>query len=59
MDILGHLPKTELGNMFLLVITDRFSKLTRTVPLRTITALSVSKAFCEAWVFSYGPRDTS
>ena len=55
MDILGPLPKTEHGNRFLLVISDRFSKLTRTVPLRTITALGVAKAFCDAWVFSYGP----
>jgi Integrase zinc binding domain len=37
MDILGPLPKTDHGNRFLLVITDRFSKLTRMVPLRTIT----------------------
>jgi Integrase zinc binding domain len=56
MDILGPLPKMEHGNRFLLVISDRFSKLTRTVPLRTITALGVAKAFCEAWVLSYGTR---
>jgi hypothetical protein len=56
MDILGPLPKHEHGNRFLLVISDRFSKLTRTVPLRTITALGVAKAFCDAWVFSYGPQ---
>jgi hypothetical protein len=57
MDILGPLPKTDHGNRLLLVITDRFSKLTRTVPLRTITALVVAKAFCENWVFAYGaPR---
>jgi hypothetical protein len=37
------------------VISDRFSNLTRTVPLRTITTLVVAKAFCDAWVFSYGP----
>jgi transposase InsO family protein len=55
MDILGPLPKTENGNRFLLVISDRLSKLTRTVPLRSITALAVAKAFCDAWVFSYGP----
>jgi Integrase zinc binding domain len=55
MDILGPLPKTEHGNRFLLVIYDRFSKLTRTLPLRTITALGVAKAFCDAWLFSYGP----
>jgi hypothetical protein len=52
MDILGPLPKTAHGNRFLLVMTDRFSKLTRTVPMRTITALAVAKAFCEAWVFA-------
>jgi transposase InsO family protein len=55
MDILGPLPKHEHGNRLLLVISDRFSKLTRTVPLRTITALGVAKAFCDAWVFSYEP----
>jgi transposase InsO family protein len=53
--ILGPLPKTEYGNRFLLVIFDRFSKLTRTVPLRTITALGVAKAFCDAWEFAYEP----
>jgi hypothetical protein len=57
LDILGTLPKTEHGNRFLLVITHRFSKLTRTVPLRTISILVVAKAFCEHWVFVYGrPR---
>jgi hypothetical protein len=55
MDILGPLPKTKHGNRFLLVIADRFSKLTRTVPLRTITALTVAQMFCEHWVFVYGP----
>jgi transposase InsO family protein len=55
MDILGPLPKTERGNRFLLVICDRLSKLTRTVPLHTITALVVAKAFCDTWLFSYVP----
>jgi hypothetical protein len=54
-DLLGPLPKTAHGNRFLLVMTDRFSKLTRTVPLRTTSALVVAKAFCEHWVFCYGP----
>jgi transposase InsO family protein len=39
------------------VITDRFSKLTRMVPLRSISAFTVARAFCEQWVFVYGaPR---
>lgn len=55
MDILGPLPRTKHGNRFLLVITDRFSKVTKTVPLRTVTALSVARAFCDHWVYAYGP----
>jgi hypothetical protein len=42
-DILGPLPETKEGNIFLLVMVDRFSKLTRTVPLRTIIATEVAK----------------
>jgi hypothetical protein len=45
-DILGPLPKTVHGNRFLLVISDRFSKLTKTIPMRTTTALAVAEAFC-------------
>jgi hypothetical protein len=38
-------------------MTDHFSKLTRTVPLRRISAFTVARAFCEQWVFVYGaPR---
>jgi transposase InsO family protein len=55
MDILVPLPKTQHGNRFLLLITDSFPKLTRTVPLRTISALAVAKAFCASWIFAYGP----
>jgi transposase InsO family protein len=54
-DILGPLPKTVHGNRFLLVISDRFSKLTRTIPMRKTTALAVAKALCTHWVFAYGP----
>jgi hypothetical protein len=54
-NLLGELPETAHGNRFLLVMTDRFSKLTRTVPIRTTTAFFVAKAFCEHWVFFCGP----
>jgi hypothetical protein len=47
MDILGPLPRTKHGNSFLLDIADRFYKVTKTVPLRTVTALSVARAFCD------------
>jgi transposase InsO family protein len=55
MDILGPLPRATHYNRFLLVVADRFSKVTISVPLRTFTALSVAKAFCDRWVYVYGP----
>jgi hypothetical protein len=54
-DILGPLPKTVHGNRFLLVISYRFSKLTRTIPMRTTTASAVAEAFFTHWFFAYGP----
>ena len=54
MDILGPLPRTKHGKRFILVVTDRFTKLTKTESLRTITSLSVAKAFCRIWVYNYG-----
>ena len=53
-DILGPLARTTQGNRFLLVISDRFSKLTKTVPLKRITAYTIARAFCDQWVFVYG-----
>ena len=47
-DILGPLPKTKTGKQFLLVITDRFTKLKQVVALRTVTAYTFAVAFCEA-----------
>jgi len=40
-----------------LVITDRFSKLTKCVALRRITAISLASAIIDAWVACYGPPD--
>jgi Integrase zinc binding domain len=54
-DILGPLPKTAHGNRFLLVISDRFSKLTRTIPMKTTTALAVAKAFFHSLVIFLWP----
>ena len=56
-DILGLLPMTKAGKRFLLVVTDRFTKHTPVVALRTITAYTIAVAFCDAWIFKYGvPR---
>lgn len=56
-DILGPLPPSTTGNRFILVVTDRFSKLTKCIALRVITAISVSSAVIEHWVACYGPPD--
>jgi len=56
-DIFGPIPATKAGNRFILVSTDRFSKLTNCVALRRITALSVASASTDAWVACYGPPD--
>jgi len=58
MDLLGPLLETKPGNVFLLIIVDRFSKLVRAVPLAGITATDVSSAFCRDWISVYGPPDT-
>eukprot|EP00171_Calliarthron_tuberculosum_P023081 IDg23081t1 len=54
MDLLGPFPPTKLGNTHLLVITDRFTKLTRTIPLARTRAWEVANAFAKNWVFIYG-----
>lgn len=54
-DILGELPKTKRKNKYLLIISDRFSKLVRTVPMKRITAAAVAEAFVRDWTFVYGP----
>lgn len=55
MDMLGPLLRTPRGNINLLVIVDRFTKLVRTVPMGRVTAAEVAKAFVNHWVFVYGP----
>ena len=54
-DILGELITTRRGNRYILVISDRYSKLVRTLPLQKITAAHIAQAFVHHWVFVYGP----
>ena len=54
-DLLGPVIRTPRGNRHLLVISDRFTKLVRTVPLSNIKAVTVAGAFVTHWVFVYGP----
>ena len=54
-DILGELLRTPRGDRFLLVISYRFSKLVRAVPLKRITAFEFAKESVHQWVLVYGP----
>ena len=58
MDLFGPLPKTAHGNKHILVITDRFTKMCRAIPLRTAQAPQVAQAFLDSWVYPYGVPDT-
>jgi len=53
-DILGPLPRASSGHRFVFVMTDRFSKFSRAVLMRTITETNVAKVFLEHWIFAYG-----
>ena len=53
-DILRVLIKAPRGNRYMLVISDRFSKLIWTVPLKKIAASEVAKPFVRHRVFPYG-----
>ena len=50
--------KTKKGYRFLLVHTDRFTKLTQVTPLRRSDAYTVAVAFVEHWIFKYDPPKT-
>jgi len=59
LDLVGPLPRTPKGYEYLLVICDRFTKLTRVVPLKDFTALDVLSSFLDVWIASSGiPNST-
>jgi len=58
MDLPGPLTTSWGGHKHVLVICDRFTKLTRAIPSRDATALTVSSAFIDTWVAAYGIPDS-
>lgn len=54
MDKLGPLPKSKRGFASILVITDRFSKSTRGIPLKSASARVIADAVSENRVYAYG-----
>ena len=57
-ELLGPLPWTPEGYEYILVFCDRFTKVTRAVPLKDISALDVLSALLDTWVASYGIPDS-
>ena len=49
LNLLGSLSKSNLCQDHVLVITDRFTKFTRELPLKTITSQAVTDAFLTHW----------
>lgn len=54
LDILGPLPKTKKENLYVVVMTDRYSKLTRDIPTSSITTTAVKYIFSEHWINPHG-----
>eukprot|EP00171_Calliarthron_tuberculosum_P011908 IDg11908t1 len=57
-NLLSPFQKAPRDNTHLLVITDRYSKLTRTVPMGVTKAWELAQAFLNNWVFTYGLPST-
>ena len=54
-DILGPFLTTERGNNFLLVITDRFTKLTRDLQIAKKSSDVITEELINNWITVYGP----
>jgi len=57
-DLLGPLPRTEAGNEHLSDIVDRFSEMTRAIPLQQMDAESIAAAILDRFVAADGPLAT-
>lgn len=57
MDILGEFINKQRRNEDLLVITNRFSKMTKTVTMKGISAVKVADHFIKSWMLNYGPPE--
>ena len=58
LDLLGPLPQIAAGNEHLLVIVERFCKLTRAIYLERIDAETIAAACLDYWVAAPGPPAT-
>lgn len=55
--ILGPITKTRTSNKYVVVVTDRYSELTRASPSKTTTATDVAHISINYWVTKYGVEE--
>lgn len=53
-DILGPLRKSKQDNQFVVVMTDRYTNLTKPIQTTNTNANTVARIFIEYWVASFG-----
>jgi len=56
-DLFGPLTKTAAGHEYIMVITDRFSKLVRTIPMGQTRAVDCASVLLDYWIGAYGAPD--
>ena len=57
MDLVGPLPVSNKGNIYMLTIMDRFSRWIEAIPLRNQTADTVCEKFYAHWICRFGIPD--
>lgn len=56
-DLLGSIPRAKKGNQFMVIVTNRYRKLTRAVPIAKITSTKVASVFFYGWAVHYSVPD--
>jgi len=56
-DLYGPLERTAAGHPFILVITDRFTKLMRAIQMDCTSAVDCASVVLDYWVGAFGPPD--
>ena len=54
MDILGPLPETDLGNKYILILSDYFTKWVESYPMSDQEAITIVKIFVKEFICRYG-----
>lgn len=57
-DIVGPLPRSKKGNIYILVAQDAFTKWPEAWPLRTQKAKTCARIFVNGWITRYGTPET-